>query len=128
MEAVNVSTNYKSVLPFGKPHTQLITQPVSFLRGYLAWLKRLPDLVGDNVIFFLLPSAFGLVNPLSQSKLRIGNLAVALIAADEIAVIRLFRVLHIINNSCYGFACFAAFARMQRNKSCCCRLFITPPP
>lgn len=42
MAAVNVSTNYKSVLPFGKPHTQLITQPVSFLRSYLSRLESAP--------------------------------------------------------------------------------------
>lgn len=117
----------KGVLAFGKAPAQFITQTVSFLRGYLSRLKRLPDLVGYNVIFLLFPAAFGLVNPLSQSKFSVGNSAVALIAADELAVIRLFRVFYIINNSCYGFACFAAFTRMQRNKSCCCRMLITPP-
>ena len=64
MAAVNMRANNKGVFSFGKPHTQFITQPVSLLWGYLSRFKGLPDLVGDNIIFFLLSSAFGLVNSL----------------------------------------------------------------
>lgn len=67
-----MSTDDKGVLAFGKTLAHFITQTVSFLWGYLSRLKGLPYLVGQNVIFLLFPAAFGLVNPLSQSKLRIG--------------------------------------------------------
>lgn len=115
----------KGVLAFGKALTQFIAQPVGLLWGYLARFERLPYLIGYNIVFLLLSAAFDLVNSLSQGKLRICKSAVALIAADELAVICLFRVLHIINNFTYDFTSFTAFTCMQRNKSCCCRMLIT---
>ena len=48
--AVNVGTDDKSVIAFGKTADQLTAQAVGFLRRDLAGNKGLPDGVGNHII------------------------------------------------------------------------------
>ena len=57
--AVNVGTDNKCVIAFGKSAGQLTAQAVGFLRRNLAGNKGLPDGVGDHIIRPTLPASLG---------------------------------------------------------------------
>ena len=93
---VNMGADDKGMVSLGKAHCQLIAQAVGFLRRDLTRDKGLPDGIGNHIVPPA-PSAGSIeILPLGKSKLRIGNPAVALIAADELAVVGLCRILHIV--------------------------------
>ena len=62
--AVNVGTDNKSVIAFGKTAGQFTAQAVGFLRRDLAGNKGLPDGVGNHIIRPALPAGLGEVLPL----------------------------------------------------------------
>ena len=53
--SVCMSGYRKSMIPLGEAHGQLIAEPVCFLRRDLSRLEGLPDLIGDDISFVLLP-------------------------------------------------------------------------
>ena len=95
---VNMSAYDKGMVAFGETPRQLVAQAVSFFRGDLSGDKGLPYLIRNHIISSPLSAGLGEVLPFCKMKLSIGNPAVALIAGDEPAAVRLFRVLYIANN------------------------------
>ena len=66
MVTINVGTDDKSVIAFGKAAGQFTAQAVGFLRRDLAGDKGLPDGVGNHLIRPTLPAGFGEVLPLGK--------------------------------------------------------------
>ena len=64
--AVNVGTDDKSVIAFGKSAGQLTAQAVGFLRRNLAGNKGLPDGVGNHIIRPALSAGLGKILPLGK--------------------------------------------------------------
>ena len=79
---VHVSADKKGVFTFQKPFGQLIPDPVGFLRGDLARLERLADLIRDHIAV-LFAAGDGSVLPLGKKKLRIGGVRVTLVCGDQ---------------------------------------------
>ena len=110
---VHMSADNKSVVFFGKPAGQLIAQAVGLLRGDLAGDEGLPDSVGDHIIGPALPAGLGKVLAFGEQKLRIRNPAVALVAGNEPAAVRLVRILHVVDNVLNCSSHRPAFAGVQ---------------
>lgn len=92
MCSVCMGGNRKRMLSFGKPHGGLISESVFFLWSDLSRLKRLPDLIGDDISLVFL-SGHLLVFSFGEQKLQRGSFRLALIAADELSLLRLQRIL-----------------------------------
>ena len=101
---VNMGADDKRMVSLGEPHCQLIAQAVGLLWCDLAGDKGLPDGVGNHIIPPAPSASLGKILPLGKSKLRIGNPAVALIAADEPAVVSLCRIFYIVYDVADRFA------------------------
>ena len=115
---VCVSCYQKSVFSFGEAHSQLVANPIGFLRCDFTRFERLTNLVSNHII--LLPSAGDMeILPLSQKKFLVCRHRITFIASDQFAFFRLFRILCIISpvtqTLCNGFP----FVDMQCNQSCC---------
>ena len=113
MGFVHMGTNDKSVFPLGEAHCQLIAQAVSFLWCDLAGNKGLPDGVGDHIIGPAPPAGPGLVLPLGKKKLRVSGPAVALVAGNQPAAVRLFWILYIVDDVTDSLTERPAFAGVQ---------------
>ena len=87
------------MIALGEAPRQLIAQAVGLLRGDLAGDKGLADGVGDHIIGPAFPASLGEVLPLGKQKLRVRDPAVALVAGDQPAAVRLVRILHIVKGS-----------------------------
>ena len=111
---VNMGADDKGMVSLGKPHCQLIAQAVGLLRRDLTGNKGLPDGVGNHIVPSAPSAGLGKILPLGKSKLRIGNPAVALIAADEPAVVGLCGIFNIVYDVTDRFTDRPAFAGMQR--------------
>ena len=110
---VYMGADDKGVFPLGETAGQLIAQAVGLLRGNLAGDKGLADGVGDHIIGPAPPPGLGKVLPLGKQKLRVRDPAVALVAGDQSAAVRLVRVLHIVDDVLNGPAHGPAFASVQ---------------
>ena len=96
---VHMGADDKGVFPLGETAGQLIAQAVGLLRGDLAGNKGLANGVGDHIIGPAFPASLGEVLPLGKQKLRVRDPAVALVAGDQPAAVRLVRILHIVKGS-----------------------------
>lgn len=95
--AVCVCGDEKGILALCPAHRRFIADAVCLLRGNLAGLKGLPDLIAEYVgIPFLFPTRDGFILGLAQKELRVGGLVVALVGRNELAALRLFRVLAVV--------------------------------
>ena len=106
--AVCVGANEKGIVALRPAHGRFIAYPVGLLRGDLSGQKGLPDLIAQHIgVPPLLPSRDRLVFCLAQNKLSVGGHVVALMGGDQLAVLRLFRVLPIFKavfqGLCNGF-------------------------
>ena len=72
-------------------------------------------MVGDHVVDASDPSGGSNILALGQHELGVGHTAVALIAGDELAVVCLLRIDHIVNNRANGTVLSPALANMQRH-------------
>lgn len=101
--AVCVCGDKKGVLALCPAHGRFIADTVCLLRGNFSGLKRLPDLIAQYVgIPLLLPARDGFILGLAQKKLSIGGHVVALIGGNELAAIRFFRVLAVVETVFQG--------------------------
>ena len=91
---VSVGSNDKSVLALQKTLGKLVADAVGFLRRDLPRLERLPHLIGDHIAFLAAPGGL-LVQPFRQQKFFIYRQRAALIAAYQLALLGLVRVLDI---------------------------------
>ena len=82
-------------------------------------------MVSDHIVRSTNPSGGGDILALGQHKLGVGHTAVALVAGDELAVVCLLRIGHIVDNRADGTALGPALADMQRHDACGCHCYDT---
>ena len=118
MRPICVGGNDKSVFALQKPLGKLVADAVGFLRRNFSRLERLPHLIGDNITF-LASSGGLLVQPFRQQKFLVYRQRAALIAADQLALLGLARVLDIagvvVQTRPDGFS----FILPHGNQPCC---------
>lgn len=115
MGLINVSADDEGVFALGEPLGKFHAQTVGFFRGDLPRVEGLADMVGDHVVDASDPSGGSNILALGQHELGVGHTAVALIAGDELAVVCLLRIDHIVNNRANGTVLSPALANMQRH-------------
>ena len=96
MPRVGMGSHKKGVSSFQKPLGKLIAHAVRILRRDLSGLEGLAHLIGDHVVP-LFPPGDGLVLPLGVKKLRVGGFWVAFIGGDQLAALRLFWILGVVD-------------------------------
>ena len=96
MHFVYVSTHYKSVFPFGEPHSQFTSHAVCFFGRNFAGEKRLPHMISNHIIFPTHSACFLDVKPFHECKFFFRKPAAALIACYKLTFVRLFGIFHII--------------------------------
>ena len=92
---VRVGGNDKRIFALGEAHCQFVAHLVGFLGGDLTGLERLPNLIGDHIIF-LSASCGKFVLPLGQHKFFVCGQWAALVAADQLSPVRFARILRIV--------------------------------
>ena len=114
---VCVGGNDKRILTLGKPHGKLITDLVGFLGSDLAGFERLPDLIGNHVTFLSAPSD-KFILPFGQHEFFIHRQRTALIAADQLSLIRFVRILRIVRAAFQAGRNRLALVFVQRDQPC----------
>ena len=114
---VRVGCNDKRILAFGETHCQLITHLVGFFGGDLAGFERLPDLIGNHVTFLSAPSD-KFILPFGQHEFFIHRQRTALIAADQLSLIRFVRILRIVRAAFQAGRNRLALVFVQRDQPC----------
>ena len=122
---VCVGGNDKRIFALGEAHRQFIAHLVGFLCGDFTGLERLPDLIGDHIIFLSAPGG-KFVLPLGQHKFFVCGQGAALIAADQFSPVRLVRILRIIRAAFQAGRNRLALVLVQRDQTCCSH-FGSPP-
>ena len=117
---VGVGSNNKSVLALQKTLGKLVADAVGFLRRNFSRLERLPHLIGDHIAF-LASSGGLLVQPFCQQKFLVYRQRAALIAADQLALLGLVRVLDIACVVVQSRPDGLALVFSHRNQPCCCQ-------
>ena len=117
---VGMGSNDKSVLALQKTLGKLVADAVGFLRRDLPRLERLPHLIGDHIAFLAAPGGL-LVQPFRQQKFLVYGQRAALIAAYQLALLGLIRVLDIAGMVMQTSPDGLAFVLPHRNQSCCCQ-------
>ncbi len=92
---VNVRGNYKSVVALRPSHRRFVSDPVCFLRRYLAGFEGLPDLVSDDIPL-ILKAVNVQIFSFGKKKLLVAALRIAFVGADVFAVLGLFLILRIV--------------------------------
>ena len=103
------------MIPLGKAPRQLLSQPVRFLRRDLARNKRLPQMIGDYVLSADPSRRVPFILLQRKMKLGVCHSAVAFKAGNEPLLIRLFRILHIIQYFSDGLSNRPPLSDMQRH-------------
>ena len=70
MPSIRMCRHNEGVFAVKKALRQLIANLICFLRRYLSWLKRLPELIGNHFIFLSIASVHKILIP-SQDKFLI---------------------------------------------------------
>ena len=115
---VRVRCHHKGVLALGKAHCQFVAYLVSLLCGDLTRTKGLPYLI-SNYIAFLSASGGKVVLPLGQHKFFVCGQGAALIAADQLSLVRFVRILCIVRAAFQAGRNRLALVLVQRNQPCC---------
>ena len=95
MFPIRVSGNDKRIFALGKAHRQFVAHLVGFLGSDFTGAERLPDLIGDHIIFLSAPGG-KFVLPLGQHKFFVCGQWAALVAADQLSPVRFVRILRIV--------------------------------
>ena len=117
--------NDKSILAFCKPHGKFITDLVGFFSGDLSGFERLPNLIGNHIIFLPAPGhqfilAFG------EHKFFIDCQGAAFITADQFALLCLVWVLDVIRAAFQAGRNGLSFVFVQCDQSSCCQFCHLP--
>ena len=114
---VGVRGNEKGMSAFQKPLGKLIAYAVRVLRRDLSGLKGLAHLIGDHVMP-LLPPCDGLVLALGVKKLRVGGFRVAFVGGDQLAALRLFWILGVVDAVSQAVGSRLAVTDVHGNDAC----------
>ena len=117
---VSVGSNDKSVLALQKTLGKLVADAVGFLRRNFPRLEGLPHLIGNHITFLAAPGGL-LVQPFRQQKFFVHGQRAALVAADQLALFGLVRVLDIAGMVVQTSPDGLAFVLPHRNQPCCCQ-------
>lgn len=117
---VGVGSNDKSVLALQKTLGKLVADAVGFLRRDLPRLERLPHLISDHIAFLAAPGGL-LVQPFCQQKFFIYRQRAALIAAYQLALLGLVRVLNIAGVIVQTRPDGLSFIFPHGDQPCCCQ-------
>ena len=88
MGFVNVGCHNKSVFALRPAHRRFIANLICFFRCYFSGLKRLANLISDDIVL-LLSARDVLILPFGKQKFLISSLGIALIRTDKFTVIGL---------------------------------------
>ena len=122
---VGVGGNDKSVLALQKTLGKLVAYAVGFLRRDLPRLEGLPHLIGDDIAFLAAPGGL-LVQPFRQQKFLVYGQRAALVAADQLALFGLVRVLDIAGVIVQTRPDGLALVFPHRDQPCCCQCHHPP--
>ena len=118
MFPVRVGGNDKRILALGKAHRQFVAHLVGLLCGDLTGLERLPDLIGDHIIFLSAPCG-KFVLPLGQHKFFVCGQRAALIATDQLSSVRFVRILRVVRAAFQAGRNRLALVLVQCDQTCC---------
>ena len=88
MGFVDVSGNNESVFALRPAHRRFIANLICFFRCYFSGLKRLANLISDDIVL-LLSTRDVLILPFGKQKFFISSLRIALIRTDKFTIIGL---------------------------------------
>ena len=117
---VGVGSNDKSVLALQKTLGKLIADAVGFLRRDLPRLEGLPHLISDYIAFLAAPGGL-LIQPFRQQKFLVYRQRVALVAAYQLALLGLVRVLDIAGVIVQTRPDGLSFIFPHGDQPCCCQ-------
>ena len=115
---VGMSRYDESIFALGEAHCQFVAHLVGLLGGDLTGLERLPDLIGDHIIFLSAPCG-KFVLPLGQHKFLVCGQWAALVATDQLSPVRFVRILRVVRAAFQAGRNRLAFVFVQRNQTCC---------
>ena len=118
MFPIRVSGNDKRIFALGEAHCQFVAHLVGFLGGDLTGAERLPNLIGDHIIF-LSASCGKFVLPLGQHKFFVCGQWAALVVADQLSPVRFVRILRIVRAAFQAGRNRLALVLVLRNQTCC---------
>ena len=122
---IRVGRHNERILTFGKTESELIANPVGFLRSHFSRFKGLPDLVGNHIAVLALPGDL-IILALLQHEFLINGKRIALVGSDQISFFGFFRILGVIRPLAKAFRYRPTLPWMHRNESCRCHLFSFP--
>ena len=115
---VGVGCDNKSVLAFGETHRQFIAYLVGLFGGDLTGPERVPNLVGNYIIFLSAPG-YKLILPFGQHKFCVHRQGTALVTADQLALLGLVGILHIVRAAFQTGRNGLTLILVQSNQACC---------
>ena len=122
---INVGCNNKSMLSFCKTHCSFITHLICYFRRDLSRLKRLTDLICNNIPFGFSARPFKIFF-FRLRKFFISQLCITGIGRNIFSLIRLFFIHCIIRPFLQTLRYGLSFICMHYDQSCC-RHFCHPP-
>ena len=108
----------KSVISLSPPHCCFISDSVSFFGSNLPRHEGLPDLICDHVTAIFSSGILNII-PLGYGELLLHKFGITFIAADQLTVIRLIRVLGIIKSVLDTLKCTFSLPLMHRDQFGC---------
>ena len=115
---VSMRCDNKRILAFCKPHGQFIAHLISFLGGDLTGLEGLSNLISNHIIFLSAPS-HQLILAFGEHKFFVCGQWAALIAADQLSLVRFVRILRIVRAAFQAGRNRLALVFVQCNQTCC---------
>lgn len=122
---VGVGGNDKSVLALQKTFGKLVADAVGFFRRNLTRLEGLPHLISDNIAFLPAPS-HQLILAFGEHKFFVCGQWAALIAADQLSLVRFVRILRIVCAAFQAGRNRLALVFVQRDQTCCSQFYYLP--
>ena len=117
MGFVNVGTDNKGMIAFCESPCQFAAKTIGVLWGDLTRTERLTEMIGNHIIFATDSTGLFYILLLRQKKLCICGPAVTLPTGYQLAMIRLFRILYIVNDVLDCGANGTAFAGMKGHQA-----------
>ena len=111
---VCVSSNDIGVIAMGEPPCQFLTHTVGFLRCYFTRQEGLAHMICDHIVFATLAPGTLKVFPLCQQEFGICSTVITGIAGDQLALLRLVRILGIVENVTDGCSLSTPLPGMKR--------------
>lgn len=108
----------KSILAFGETHRQFIAHFVCLFGGDLTGPKGLPNLVSNHITFLSSPG-HKLILPFGEHKFCVHRQRAALVTADQLALLGLVGILHIVRAAFQTSRNGLSLILVQRDQACC---------